>query len=68
MSLDKRYASHKKKQKGQIVLNRSPDVSSKLIYRCLLKAGHFTGDIWGHYLNKLGRNLLGEATYQISMF
>ena len=61
------------KQEGQMALNRSPMFCLNLTYRNLLKADHVPGDTWGkqflakgHYLNKLGRGPLGDATYQIS--
>ena len=57
------------KQEEQVALNRAPEFCLKLTYRYLLN-----GDTWdainfwpqGHNLNKLGRGLLGHATYQIS--
>ena len=57
-----------------MALNRSPEFCLKLIFRYLLKAGHFPGDtcsghFWpqGHNLNKLGRSQVCDATYQISI-
>ena len=57
-----------------MALKRSPEFWLKLIYRYLLKAGHFPGDtcggyFWpqGHNFNKLGRSPEDDATYQISM-
>ena len=38
---------NKIKQKGQVVLKRSPGVCLKLTYRYLLKADHVPGDTWG---------------------
>ena len=57
-----------------MALNRSPEFCLKFIKgRNLLKADHVPGDTWGkpfwsqgHFLNKLGRGALGDATYQIS--
>ena len=56
-----------------MALNPSPGFCLKLTYRYLLKAGHVPGDNWGediwprgHNFSKLGRGLLGHATYQIS--
>ena len=56
-----------------MALNRSPEFCLKLTYRNLLKADHVPGDTWGKpflvpraLLNKLGRGLQGDATYQIS--
>ena len=34
-------------QKGQVVVNRSPEFRLKLAYRYVLKAGHVPGDTWG---------------------
>ena len=59
-------------QEGQMALNRSPEIYLKLTYSSLVKADHVPGDstshFWSqrHYLNKLGRGPLGDATYQIS--
>ena len=54
-----------------MTLNRSPEFCLKLTYRNLLKADHVPGDTGGKpilvprdYMNKLGRGLLGDATYQ----
>ena len=54
--------------------NRSPEFCLKLTYRYLLKADNVPGDTRGGsifsprgiFFNKLGRSLLGDATYQIS--
>ena len=57
-----------------MALNRLPEFCLKLLYRYLLKAGHFPGDTCsghfctqGHNFNKLGRSPVDDATYQISM-
>ena len=38
---------HKKKQEGQVALNRSPEFCLKLTYSYLLKADHVPGDTLG---------------------
>ena len=53
-----------------MALKYSPGCCLKLKYRYLLKADNVPGDtsggtIFGHNLNKLGRGLLGDTTYQI---
>ena len=52
-----------------MALNHSPEFCLKLIYRYLLKTGHFPGDDWGghflpqcHKLYTLCRSLLGDVT------
>ena len=56
-----------------MALNRSPEFCLKLTYRYLMKADHVHCDSCGraflpqgHNLNKVGRDPLGNATYQIS--
>ena len=56
-----------------MALNRLHEFCLKLTYRNLLKADHVPGETWGkpfsvqgHYLNKLGRGPLGDASYRIS--
>ena len=50
-----------------MALNRSPEFCLKLTYRYLLKADNVPGDTRGGTIfNKLGRSLLGDATYQIT--
>ena len=37
-----KYTNTNKKQEGQVALNSLPESCSKLIYRYLLKSGHFS--------------------------
>ena len=45
-----------------------PVDSVKIVSCCPYISLCKTCDPQGHYLNKVGRGLLGDATYQISMF
>ena len=49
-----------------MALKRSPEVCLKLIYKYLLKAGHFPGDICSSQFGT-SRKPVDEATYDISM-